>query len=525
MTQSSDHPETPERADGTQPLPAAEDTQALPPQQPVSPQQDALPSEQHEGASQPAQDAAAPAGAQEAPAQAGDNPFAPGWSAAQPGDQSAPDPYAGPHDPQHDPQGDPYAAPQAQHDPSAGQPQHDPYAASYGYGQPQQQGYPAWTASAPQPGPAPVAAAPRRERRKVSFLGAATAVAATALLAGTVGGAIGGLAADQQAGTGVVTLDGPPVERPEGSVAAIAGRAVPSVLTIRVGSSGRGGTGSGWVYDGKGHVVTNNHVVSAAGDDGTIVVELADGTRRDAELVGRDVSYDLAVLEVDPKGLKPLPVGNSDDVVVGDQVVAVGSPLGLDSTVTAGIVSALERPVAAGEQGDQSYISAIQTDAAINPGNSGGPLLNARGEVVGVNSAIAQIPGGARDSASGSIGVGFSIPSTQVRRTVDQLISTGEAVHPVIGVHLDTQYSGEGARVLPDAVQGTEPVVPDGPADKAGVEAGDVITKIDGRRVSDNDQLVVRIRAKAVGDTVQLTVQRDGRERQLTMTLEAAEED
>ncbi|GAA1251897.1 trypsin-like peptidase domain-containing protein [Janibacter melonis] len=519
MTQSSDHPETPERADGTQPLPAAEDTQALPPQQPTSPQQDALPPEQHDLRSE--QHESAPQTAQAAPAT--DNPFAPGWSGAQPGDQPAHDPYAS----QHDPQGDPYAAPQAPHDPSAGQPQHDPYAATagHGYGQPQQQGYPTWTAGAPQPGPAPVAAAPRRERRKVSFLGAATAVAATALLAGTAGGAIGGLAADQQAGTGVVTLDGPPVERPEGSVAAIAGRAVPSVLTIRVGSSGRGGTGSGWVYDGKGHVVTNNHVVSAAGDDGTIVVELADGTRRDAELVGRDVSYDLAVLEVDPKGLKPLPVGNSDDVVVGDQVVAVGSPLGLDSTVTAGIVSALERPVAAGEQGDQSYISAIQTDAAINPGNSGGPLLNARGEVVGVNSAIAQIPGGARDSASGSIGVGFSIPSTQVRRTVDQLISTGEAVHPVIGVHLDTQYSGEGARVLPDAVQGTEPVVPDGPADKAGVEAGDVITKIDGRRVSDNDQLVVRIRAKAVGDTVQLTVQRDGRERQLTMTLEAAEED
>ncbi|MEX1908976.1 trypsin-like peptidase domain-containing protein [Janibacter sp. Y6] len=521
MTQSSDHPETPKGSDGTQPLPAAEDTQALPPQQQASPQQDAPPVEQHDLRSK--HHGSAPQTAQDAPAPATDNPFAPGWSGAQPGDRPAHDPYVAPHDPQ----GDPYAAPQAQHDPYAGQPQHDPYAASsgYGYGQPQQQGYPAWTAGAPHPGPAPVAAAPRRERRKVSFLGAATAVAATALLAGTAGGAIGGLAADQQAGTGVVTLDGPPVERPEGSVAAIAGRAVPSVLTIRVGSSGRGGTGSGWVYDGKGHVVTNNHVVSAAGDDGTIVVELADGTRRDAELVGRDVSYDLAVLEVDPKGLKPLPVGNSDDVVVGDQVVAVGSPLGLDSTVTAGIVSALERPVAAGEQGDQSYISAIQTDAAINPGNSGGPLLNARGEVVGVNSAIAQIPGGARDSASGSIGVGFSIPSTQVRRTVDQLISTGEAVHPVIGVHLDTQYSGEGARVLPDAVQGTEPVVPDGPADKAGVEAGDVITKIDGRRVSDNDQLVVRIRAKAVGDTVQLTVQRDGRERQLTMTLEAAEED
>jgi putative serine protease PepD len=297
------------------------------------------------------------------------------------------------------------------------------------------------------------------------------------------------------------------------------------VLTIRVGSASGGGTGSGWVYDGKGHVVTNNHVVSAGGGGASIAVELADGTRREAELVGRDVSYDLAVLKVDPAGLTPLPIGDSADVVVGDHVVAVGSPLGLDSTVTAGIVSAIERPVSAGEQGDESYISAIQTDAAINPGNSGGPLLNARGEVVGVNSAIAQVPGGMRDSASGSIGVGFAIPSTQVRRTVDQLIETGRAVHPIIGVHLDTRYDGEGARVLPSSVQGTSPVVPGGPADKAGLEPGDVITHIDGRRVSDSDQLVVRIRAKEVGDTVRLTIERDGSERQLSMTLEAAKED
>lgn len=369
-------------------------------------------------------------------------------------------------------------------------------------------------------------ASPRRERRSVSLLGAATAVAATALVAGTAGGAVGGLAAEREAGSGVVTLDGPAIDRPEGSVSDIAGKAVPSVLTIRVGDTSSGGTGSGWVYDGKGHVVTNNHVVMATGSaDASMVVELSDGTRRDAELVGRDVSYDLAVLEIDPKGLTPLPVGDSGSVVVGDHVVAVGSPLGLDSTVTSGIVSALDRPVSAGDQGDQSYISAIQTDAAINPGNSGGPLLNVRGEVVGVNSAIAQVPGATQDSVGGSIGVGFAIPSTQVRRTVDQLIKTGHAEHPVIGVHLDTQYTGEGARVLTDEADGSDPVVPGGPADKAGIEPGDVITKIDGRRVSDNDQLVVRIRAKAVGDTVRLTVERGGAERELTMTLEAAKED
>lgn len=418
------------------------------------------------------------------------------------------------------------AHPQWQRPPS-GQPQPNQHQQPHSHQQahPHQQPQP-WGAPAnPYQPPSSAPSGGRRPRRTVSLLGAATAVAATALLAGVTGGAVGGLAAEREAGSGVVTLDAPPLDRPAGSVADIAGRAVPSVLTIRVGSSSGGGTGSGWVYDGRGHVVTNNHVVSAAGGSSAIAVELADGTRREAELVGRDVSYDLAVLKVDPADLTPLPIGDSGDVVVGDHVVAVGSPLGLDSTVTSGIVSAIERPVSAGDQGDQSYISAIQTDAAINPGNSGGPLLNARGEVVGVNSAIAQVPGSAREGARGSIGVGFAIPSDQVRRTVDQLIETGRAVHPVIGVHLDMRYEGEGARVLPDEVQGTSPVLPGGPADKAGLEPGDVITHIDGRRVSDSDQLVVRIRAKEVGDTVRLTIERDGSERQLSMTLEAAKED
>ena len=219
----------------------------------------------------------------------------------------------------------------------------------------------------------------------------------------------------------------------------------------------------------------------------------ADGTRREAELVGRDVSYDLAVLKVDSDDLEPLTIGSSDDVVVGDEVVAVGSPLGLGSTVTAGIVSALERPVTAGEAGDESFISAIQTDAAINPGNSGGPLLNGEGHVIGVNSAIAQVPG--QQQAAGSIGVGFAIPSDVVVRTVDQLIATGKAEHPMIGVSLDRRWTNEGAKVLEDSeADSGDAVVPGGPADDAGVEPGDVITQLDGRRVTglgfDRDALV-----------------------------------
>ena len=229
------------------------------------------------------------------------------------------------------------------------------------------------------------------------------------------------------------------------------------------------------------------------------------------------------MLNVEPEGLEPLDIGKSEEVVVGDDVVAVGSPLGLGSTVTAGIVSALERPVSAGEAGEESFISAIQTDAAINPGNSGGPLLDGDGNVIGVNTAIAQVPG--QQQSGGSIGVGFAIPSDVVVRTVDQLITDGEAEHPIIGVSLDRRWGGQGAKVIEDdEARGGEAVIPDGPADNAGIEPGDVITEMDGRKITSLDQLIVRIRAQAVGDKVTLKVQRDGEEHELTMTLEAAEE-
>ena len=349
-----------------------------------------------------------------------------------------------------------------------------------------------------------------------------------ALLAGVGGGLLGGWvgASDRFDSFGGSGSTGPTPEpgagattRPEGSVANIAAKAIPSVVTIRVEAAGGDGTGSGWVLDDKGHIVTNNHVVSSAANGGKITVVLTNGKQTSAKIVGRDVSYDLAVLKVERTDLTPLPIGDSGNVVVGDPVIAVGAPLGLESTVTTGIVSALNRPVTPGDANDQSFINAIQTDAAINPGNSGGPLLDMRGRVIGINSAIARVAGNAIGGQSGNIGVGFAIPSAQVKITVDQLIRTGKAEHPIIGVLLDRQYQGEGIRIATDAGD-TPAVTPNGPAAKAGLKAGDVITAFEGRPMVDPDALVVAIRSKAVGSTVTLTVMRDGKERDVKMVLQ-----
>jgi len=209
---------------------------------------------------------------------------------------------------------------------------------------------------------------------------------------------------------------------------------------------------------------------------------------------------------------------------VGDPVIAVGAPLGLDSTVTSGIISAVNRPVTAGGAGDStsSFINAIQTDAAINPGNSGGPLLDMAGQVIGVNSAIARVAGAGLDGQSGNIGVGFAIPSDQARKTAEQLIDNGKATHPVIGVLIDTTYKGEGVRIAATPQNGNAPITKGGPADKAGLRPGEVILKFDGRPVTGPDEFVVAIRAKSVGDEVQLTVRRGSAERTVKMTLQAA---
>lgn len=297
----------------------------------------------------------------------------------------------------------------------------------------------------------------------------------------------------------------------------IAAAVTPSVVQLEVLSGGGvASSGSGFVIREDGYLLTNAHVVADSG--GTVNVVMYDGSEYEGTVVGTSVEYDLAVVKVDRTGLTPLVLADSDEVVVGEGVVAVGSPLGLESTVTTGIVSALHRPVTTSDATSTAFIDAIQTDAAINPGNSGGPLLNARGEVIGINSAIATLSGAT--SGTGSIGLGFAITSNQARRTAEELIANGVATYPVIGVLLDGNYTGEGIRVADDETG----VVDGGPADLAGIQPGDVITAIDGRPVTQVDELVVAIRALAPGDDVTLTVSDGDSDRDVVVTLAASDD-
>ncbi len=365
------------------------------------------------------------------------------------------------------------------------------------------------------------AVAPRRARRGVLawlLVPALVLVLAT----GAVGGALGTRWEQDRRPVDAAlptVAGGASVRGQLTGVAAIAAAIQPSVVTIEVRGSSGEATGSGFVLRGDGYLLTNNHVATAdVGSGSTITVVFADGSQDSATLVGATSDYDLAVIKVNRTGLTPLALADSDTVVVGDPVVAVGAPLGLQGTVTTGIVSALHRPVAAGDVNQPAFIDAIQTDAAINPGNSGGPLVGADGEVIGINSAIAQASG--TGTATGSIGLGFAIPSNQARRTAEQLIETGKATYPVIGVLLDSRYTGEGVQVSTDATGGRPSVVKGGPADRAGIKAGDVILAIDGRPVTQADELIVAVRAKAPGDAVTLSVRTGDRTREMRVVLD-----
>jgi putative serine protease PepD len=347
-------------------------------------------------------------------------------------------------------------------------------------------------------------------------------IVALAVVAGLLAGAVGGVGAyvvaDQRASS---TLTSPGTvlpqssadlsSRPGGSIAAVAAAVLPTVVQIEERDGTSGGTGSGFVLRSDGYILTNNHVVSGAASGGTLTVTFQDGTTKAAKIVGRDTSYDLAVVKVDATGLTASSLGNSDGVVVGDTAIAIGSPLGLEGTVTSGIISSLNRPVTAGGSGDNSYINAIQTDAAINPGNSGGPLVDALGKVIGVNSAIASLSRSTTDQQSGSIGLGFAIPINQAKRVAEEIISTGKSSHPVIGVSVDLTYSGPGAQV--------KTVTPGGPSAKAGIAVGDVIVKVDGRTVADATEMVVAIRTHAPGDTITLTLKDGSGTREVEVTL------
>ena len=383
-----------------------------------------------------------------------------------------------------------------------------------------------------QPGPnwAPVPSPEPRERRGPSTSVFLVVSVVVALLAGALGAGIGVMASDKP--TGTVDLGGGSTaagskNRDPGSIAGIAQRLVPSVVMIKVSNGTEGGAGTGFIVHG-GYIVTNNHVVAPAVSGGNMQVVFNDGKTTTASVVGHDANSDIAVIKPTTLGgRKALSLGNSDDLAVGDPVIAIGSPLGLAGTVTTGIVSALNRPVStSGEGGESAFINAVQTDAAINPGNSGGPLVDAKGQVIGVNSAIATLGSqtlGSDKQQSGSIGLGFAIPSNQVKRVAEQLINGGKATHPVIGACIDMAYQGGGARIATDNSQtckgGT--IVPGGPAQKAGLKAGDIITAFDGKTISGSDELIVAIRAKTPGQHVQINYTRGSQHASTDLTLGA----
>jgi putative serine protease PepD len=340
-----------------------------------------------------------------------------------------------------------------------------------------------------------------------------------ALLAGTLGGALGFAAAARFTGSDVVDLGGrgttgsPALaNRAPASVAGIARRVQPSVVSIEISAAGKRGNGSGFVVSPNGYIITNNHVAAPAANGGALRVVFQDGTSSPGKIVGRDPNSDIAVLKIERTKLPAVRFGDSDQAVVGDPVVAFGSPLGLQGTVTSGIISAVDRPVVTGgENGDmEAYMAALQTDAAINPGNSGGPLVDGSGRVVGVNSAIATLAGAAREG--GSIGLGFSIPINQAKRIAEQLIATGRAKRTIIGATLDQSYvSSTGGVRLEE--------VPAGPARTAGLRAGDVITAFNGRRVSDPTDLIAFIRKFPAGAQIPVAYNRGGTSSTVTVTL------
>lgn len=392
---------------------------------------------------------------------------------------------------------------------------------------------PVWGAPVP-PGTDP-AAGGRSGKSKAGGLVAAVAVAA--LVAGGVGGALGFWAADRNdngssgSSTTVSASDTPKdLKRPAGTVAGVAAKALPSVVTIDAqGGEGEGGTGTGFVYDKEGHLLTNNHVVASAAESGELSATFSDGKKYAAEVVGRAQGYDVAVLKLKnpPQGLAPLPLGNSEGVAVGDSTIAIGAPFGLSNTVTTGIISAKNRPVASGDgqSNKNSYMSALQTDASINPGNSGGPLLDATGAVIGINSAIQSTGGGLGQSQAGSIGLGFAIPINQAKNVAEQLIKTGKPVYPVIGATVTMEEKTGGAAISAEGAGGTPAVTPNGPAAKAGLKAGDVITKFNDTVIDSGPTLIGEIWTRKPGEKVTLTYERDGKEATAEVTLGQREGD
>ncbi|GAA0198462.1 hypothetical protein GCM10008944_15040 [Cytobacillus oceanisediminis] len=359
---------------------------------------------------------------------------------------------------------------------------------------------------------------PRRRPRR-----AVAGVAAIALLAAAAGA--GGAALYDQLGAGdsgtspvVSSLDSTSGsdQATSGQVEKVAKAVLPSVVQINVSGGSEAGSGTGIVISSDGNILTNNHVVEAAAEQGTITVAFSDGTTSKGTIVGRDPKTDLAVVKVERDGLTPATFGKSSDLAVGEEVVAIGSPFGLESTVTSGIVSALNRPVSSSDGSGQNttVFPAVQTDAAINPGNSGGPLVDLEGRVVGINSAIRS--GGTTAASAGSIGLGFAIPIDLAKSVADQLVKGEKVEHALIGVTVrpavdSDDITGIGAEI-------TE-VNPDSAGAEAGLEQGDIVTAINGQPVGSSDALVAGIRGYRPGEKVTLTYLRDGKKAEAEVTL------
>ncbi|WP_438871381.1 S1C family serine protease [Paractinoplanes lichenicola] len=362
----------------------------------------------------------------------------------------------------------------------------------------------------PVPEAVPDPDAPRR-----SFTPILVICLVTALLAGGLGGTLGFLFAVKSGygnGGGGTALGSTPQDPPAAanrapdSLAGIAAKVLPSVVTVRV----TGAIGTGFVVSGDGYVVTNDHVVEGADD--TMSVVFSDGSTAPAKLVGRDPQSDVAVIKVAKSGLPAVAIGDSDAIAVGDPVLAFGSPLALRNTVTYGIVSAVDRTIEAGDAGTTRYYAAIQTDAAVNQGNSGGPLVNAAGQVIGVNSVIRSV--GGNETEAGNIGLAFAIPINQAERVAVDIIDHGKARRTVIGAEVVTGgTSTSGARL--------RSVEPAGPAAAAGMKSGDVVTKLDGHVLEDGTDLIALVRKYDPGATVSVEYRRGTKTETASVTLVA----
>jgi putative serine protease PepD len=351
---------------------------------------------------------------------------------------------------------------------------------------------------------------------------------AIALVSAGVGGGVATLVKPDRPAISTSALGAAPSEPaaslPAGSVEQVAAKVVPSVVKLETDMGRQSEEGSGIILSSDGLILTNNHVVAAAKGgpggpgapaDTQTKVTFANGNTTSFTVVGTDPSSDIAVVRAaGASGLTPITLGSSANLRVGQDVVAVGSPLGLEGTVTTGIVSALNRPVAAGgdAQNQNTVLDAIQTDAAINPGNSGGALVNMNGELVGVNSAIATLGGDSADAQSGSIGLGFAIPVDQAKRIADELIQSGTASHASLGVQVGNDAATDGAKIV-DVTSG-------GAASAAGLPSGVVVTKVDDRVIGSADALVAAVRSKAPGDQVTLTyLDQSGKPQTVQVTL------